>query len=123
MPIFDGGKRRGVIAEREASRAEALLTYKKTVLVAVQDVEDALADYNAELRRNAELRCGVATAERTTTLAQASFTTGLTDFQPVLDAQGSVLSNRNTLAQSDAALLSDLARLYKALGGGWDAPA
>ena len=123
LPIFDGGKRRGVIAEREASRAEALLTYKKTVLVAVQDVEDALADYNAELRRNAELRCGVATAERTTTLAQASFTTGLTDFQPVLDAQGSVLSNRNTLAQSDAALLSDLARLYKALGGGWDAPA
>ncbi|UAJ11134.1 efflux transporter outer membrane subunit [Polymorphobacter megasporae] len=121
LPIFDGGKRRGVIAEREASRAEALLTYKKTMLVAVQDVEDALADYNAELKRNAELRRGVAAAERATQLAQASFLTGLTDFQPVLDAQGSVLSNRNTLAQSDATLLTDLARLYKALGGGWEA--
>ncbi len=123
LPIFDGGKRRGVIAEREASRAEALLTYKKTVLVAVQDVEDALADYNAELKRNAELRRGVVAAERATQLAQTSFVTGLTDFQPVLDAQGSVLSNRNTLAQSDATLLTDLARLYKALGGGWDAKA
>jgi len=121
LPIFDGGRRRGVIAEREASRAEALLTYKKTVLVAVQDVEDALADYDAELKRNAELRRGVVTAERATHLAQAGFTTGLTDFQPVLDAQGSVLANRNSLAQSDATLLTDLARLYKALGGGWEA--
>ncbi len=56
-----------------------------------------------------------------TRLAQASFNAGLTDFQPVLDAQGSLLTNRNTLAQSDATLLTDLARLYKALGGGWDA--
>jgi NodT family efflux transporter outer membrane factor (OMF) lipoprotein len=121
LPIFDGGRRRGVIAEREASRAEALLMYKKTVVVAVQDVEDALADYNAEQRRNAELRRGVVYAERATHLAQAGFTTGLTDLQPVLDAQGSVLSSRNTLAQSDATLLTDLARLYKALGGGWEA--
>ena len=30
-----------------------------------------------------------------------------------------LLSNRITLAQSDAALLTDFARLYKALGGGW----
>ncbi len=44
MPIFDGGRRKGVIAERRAAADEALLTYKKTVLVAVQDVEDALAD-------------------------------------------------------------------------------
>ncbi len=119
LPIFDGGQRRGVIAERRAAYDQALIAYKKAVLVAVQDVEDALADYNAELKRNAELRRGVVVAERATALAQASYAAGLTDFQPVLDAQGSVLSNRNTLAQSDATLLTDLARLYKALGGGW----
>lgn len=119
LPIFDGGKRRGVIAERRATADEALIAYKRAVLVAVQDVEDALADYQAELKRNAELRRGVDQAERATSLAQATYNAGLSDFQPVLDAQGSVLSNRNTLAQSDATLLTDLARLYKALGGGW----
>jgi NodT family efflux transporter outer membrane factor (OMF) lipoprotein len=119
LPIFDGGKRRGVIAERKAAADEALIAYKKAVLVAVQDVEDALADYQAELKRNAELRRGVDQAERATTLARASYDAGLSDFQPVLDAQGSVLTNRTTLAQSDATLLTDLARLYKALGGGW----
>lgn len=121
LPLFDGGKRRGVIAERKAAADEALIAYKKAVVVAVEDVEDALADYSAEDRRNAELRRGVADAERATQLARATYDTGLSDFQPVLDAQGSVLSNRTALAQSDALLLTDLARLYKALGGGWSA--
>ncbi len=91
LPIFDGGRRRGVIAERRAAADQALIAYKKAVLVAVQDVEDALADYNAELKRNAELRRGVDQAERATRLAQATYDAGLSDFQPVLDAQGSVL--------------------------------
>jgi len=121
LPIFDGGRRKGVIAERRAAGDEALIAYKRAVLVAVQDVEDALADYNAEVKRNAELRRGVVDAERATRLARATFDAGLSDFQPVLDSQGSVLNNRNVLAQSDATLLTDLARLYKALGGGWTA--
>lgn len=120
LPIFDGGARRGTVAARRASAAEALITYRKTVLVAVQDVEDALATYLAEQRRNAELRRGVDDAGRAVRLAFASYSGGLTDFQPVLDAQGSLLGNRDSLAQSDAMLLTDLARLYKALGGGWD---
>ncbi|MBV8971448.1 MAG: efflux transporter outer membrane subunit [Sphingomonadaceae bacterium] len=119
LPIFDGGRRKGVVAERRAAADEALLTYKKTVLTAVQDVEDALADVQGEQRRNDELKRGVDQAERAERLALVSFNAGLTDFQPVLDAQGSLLTNRNALAQSDATLLTDLARLYKALGGGW----
>ncbi|MGI4876950.1 MAG: TolC family protein, partial [Janthinobacterium lividum] len=120
-PIFDGGRRRATIREREAAQAQALLSYKKAVLVAVQDVEDGLADYTAEQKRNAELRRGVGNAERSVRLSQASYETGLVDFTNVLGAQGALLSNRNTLAQSDAALLTDLARVYKALGGGWEA--
>ena len=120
LPIFDGGRRKGVVAERRAAAAEALTLYQKAVFVAVQDVEDALADYTAEGARNAELRRGVANAERATHLARATFNAGLTDFQPVLDAEGAWLNSRNVLAQSDAMLLTDLARLYKALGGGWD---
>ncbi len=122
LPIFDGGRRKGVVAARRAAATEAGIAYHRAVVVAVQDVEDALADYTGESARNAELRHGIADAERTTRLARATFDAGLSDFQPVLDAQGSLLSSRNVLAQSDAMLLTDLARLYKALGGGWDDP-
>ena len=121
VPVFDGGRRKGVVAERRAAADQALIAYKNTVLVAVQDVEDALADYRGEASRSSELRRVLVDAERATRLARATFDAGLSDFQPVLDAQGSSLTTRNALAQSDATLLTDLARLYKALGGGWEA--
>lgn len=121
LPIFDGGRRKGVVAERRAAADEARIAYTKAVVVAVQDVEDALADYTAEGARNAELRRGVADAERAAHLARATFNAGLSDFQPVLDAEGTWLNSRNVLAQSDALLLTDLSRLYRALGGGWTA--
>ena len=47
------------------------------------------------------------------------YAAGLKDFLTVLDAQRSLLTLQNQLAQSDAAITSDLIRLYKALGGGW----
>ena len=119
IPIFDGGARRATVRNAQAVRDEALASYKQAVIGAVRDVEDALAAYTGEQRRNAELRRGVADAEVAVRLARAQFVTGLTDFTSVLDAQGALLSNRNALAQSNATLLIDLSRLYKALGGGW----
>jgi multidrug efflux system outer membrane protein len=56
-------------------------------------------------------------------IAQAQYTAGLTPFLSVLQAENTVLNSRDQLAQSDAQRLSDLASLFKALGGGYDAAA
>ncbi len=120
VPILDGGAKRASVRGAEAARDEAYAKYQKAVLGAVRDVDDALIAYTAEQRRNAELRRGVATAGISIRLARAQFDAGLVDFTDVLNAQGALLTNRNTLAQSDALLLTDLSRLYKALGGGWE---
>jgi outer membrane protein TolC len=45
----------------------------------------------------------------------------LQDFRTVLDAQRSLLSLQDSVASSTAAVSEDLVRLYKALGGGWQA--
>ncbi len=120
VPILDFGARRATVRNAKAARDEAYANYQKAVLGAVRDVDDALVAYTAEQRRNAELRRGVETAGITVRLARAQFDAGLVDFTDVLNAQGALLSNRNSLAQSDATLLTDLSRLYKALGGGWE---
>ena len=52
-------------------------------------------------------------------LAQDQYKVGLVDFSNVLDAQRSLLSFQDQLAQSNGAVTSNLIRLYKALGGGW----
>jgi outer membrane protein TolC len=56
-------------------------------------------------------------------LAQHKFEAGLTDFANVLDAQRSLLSFQEQLANSNGNTTAYLVRLYKALGGGWTSPA
>jgi outer membrane protein TolC len=53
-------------------------------------------------------------------MADSLYTEGLVPFLNVLDAQRTLYSSENDLAQSEANLASNLVALYKALGGGWE---
>ncbi len=53
-------------------------------------------------------------------MAQHKYEAGLIDFVNVLDTQRSLLSFQDELAQSNGAIMTDLIKLYKALGGGWE---
>ncbi len=120
FPLLDFGRRKGTVTIRKAQADEAYYRYRQTVLGALRDVEDALIRIRTEQRRNGVLRAGVADAERGVRAVDARYRTGLVDLTTVLDAQQSVLTDRDQLAQSDAQLRRDLISLYKALGGGWE---
>jgi NodT family efflux transporter outer membrane factor (OMF) lipoprotein len=120
FPLLDFGRRKGIVAQRKAQADEAYYQYQQTVLQALKDVEDALIRIRTEQQRNAELRGGVADAERGLAAVRARYATGLVDLTSVLDAQQSVLQDRDQLVQSDASLRRDMVSLYKALGGGWE---
>jgi multidrug efflux system outer membrane protein len=47
----------------------------------------------------------------------------LVNYLDVLDAQRTMLAAEMQLAQTERARLTDMVGLYKALGGGWSAPA
>ncbi|WP_321474195.1 efflux transporter outer membrane subunit [uncultured Paludibaculum sp.] len=94
-------------------------SYESTVLGALQDVEDALKAFANEQVRRKSLADAAAAAERAATMSRDLYGSGLKDFLTVLDAQRSLLSLQNQLAQSDATITANLIRLYKALGGGW----
>lgn len=103
-----------------AKRDEQVLTYQKTVLSAFQDVDDALAAYNSECARRKILEVEAAQYGRASTLALKKYTKGLTTFLDVLEAQRSLYSAEDSLAQSRATVQINLISLYKALGGGWE---
>ena len=52
-------------------------------------------------------------------LARQRFSSGLTDFQTVLDTLRVQLVTQDALASAVASVSADHVRLYKALGGGW----
>ena len=119
-PIFDAGAIRQNINVQSAFAEEYLLQYKSTVLNALQEVENALISYAQDQQRRENLRQAALAAQEAATLARQEFEVGLIDFTTVLDTQRSLLSFQDQLAQSDGTVTSDVIRLYKALGGGWN---
>jgi NodT family efflux transporter outer membrane factor (OMF) lipoprotein len=118
--IFQGGALRLNIDLQTERQKETLLFYKGTVLQALQEVENTLTAYAKEQLREESLEKAVAAARRTEFLARDRYKAGLTDFYNVLDAQRSLLELEDQLTLSRAEVASNLARLYKALGGGWE---
>ncbi len=120
FPIFDFGQRKAAIAGREAARDEAYLQYRKTVLGALRDVEDPLAQIDSERRRNGVLAQGVADAQANAKAVEARYAAGFVPEDAPLKARAKWLSAREQLVQSDAQLRQYSIALFKALGGGWE---
>jgi outer membrane protein, multidrug efflux system len=118
-PIFDASAIRQNIEVQSALQEQYLIAYEATVLSTLEEVENALVAYAEEQNRRHSLTETTQAAQRAVDLAQFKYQTGLADFSNVLDAQRSLLSFQDQLAQSEGTITSNLVRLYKALGGGW----
>jgi NodT family efflux transporter outer membrane factor (OMF) lipoprotein len=118
-PIFEGGRIRANIEVRNAQEEEALLTYRKTVLIALAEVEDALVAYAKERTRHQALAASAEDFKRSQLLALDRYEEGYDTYLDVLEAQRSLYAAQDSLAQSDQLLIDDLIAIYKALGGGW----
>jgi multidrug efflux system outer membrane protein len=121
MPLFDGGSRRAKVRAQEAVLAQTRLTYKATVLTALQEVEDALVALRGDIQRVSRLKLASEAASNAALMARQRYDSGLADFQVVLETQRSLLSTQDSVASANADVSSDHVRLYKALGGGWQA--
>ncbi len=117
--VFDAGAIRQNIEVQSALQEQALIQYEATILIALEEVENAIVAYADEQYKNDNLREASRAAQRAVELAKQQYEAGLTDFSNVLDAQRSLLSFQDQLAQSAGTVTSNLVRLYKALGGGW----
>ncbi|MBP8645386.1 MAG: efflux transporter outer membrane subunit [Syntrophobacteraceae bacterium] len=119
-PIFDAGKIRWNIEVQNALQEQALLTYEKTVLTALKEVETALAAYAKEQEHLRLLELAVENNRKAVELSTKLYVEGETDFLNVLTAQRSLLVSEEAMTQSTRDLALQLVALYKALGGGWN---
>jgi NodT family efflux transporter outer membrane factor (OMF) lipoprotein len=117
--LFQGGAVRQNIKVQTALQEQALDTYEAAILTALEEVENSLTAYADEQDRANTLRQAAEAAQNAALLAEYNYRAGLVDFSNVLDAQRSQLSFQEQLAQSNGAVVSNLVKLYKSLGGGW----
>jgi NodT family efflux transporter outer membrane factor (OMF) lipoprotein len=118
-PILAGGRIRANIRVQEARREQALLQYQQAILIALEEVENALSAHGRELLRQESLSASVAANRRALELATERYTSGLENFLAVLDAQRSLYAAEDQLIQSERNVAVALIAVYKALGGGW----
>lgn len=117
---FDLGRVRAGIRAAGA-RAEAnLAQYELAVLIALEEVENALVNFSRQQERMQYLRESAEASEKAAELARLRFRYGVTDFLTVLDAERTMLEAQDQLAQSRITTATALIDLYEALGGGWE---
>src|SRR5690606_35000248 len=89
------------------------------ILVALQDVENALVAIDRTKVRETELATAETAARETVRLAEARYESGLIDFQTLLNAQQTLLNAQDSHTAARAARANASIQLFKALGGGW----
>jgi NodT family efflux transporter outer membrane factor (OMF) lipoprotein len=119
-PIFSGGSMISNVRLQKASTDAAYITYQKTVLAALSDVESYLVAFTKEWDHRKALSDAVVFNRRALKLSQQLYQAGTAEFLTVLDAERSLLASETALAQSRQAISSDLVNVYRALGGGWE---
>jgi len=102
------------------ARSQAQLAfYDKTVLAALEETQTAVSNFARQEERRAVLQQAAKSAKHSAELAKQRFDQGYDDFLDVLDAERTLLSTEDTLANSEISSALSLIAIYKALGGGW----
>lgn len=120
LPLFDRGRWKTVRLYDVRSQ-EAATAYQRAVLKALHEVENAVAAFDADQERRSWLDATVAQNRETLMLSRQRYESGLANFIDVLDAERTLQQNQVALVDSSSAVAADLVRLYRALGGGWQA--
>ena len=119
VPIFDAGKRRSQTESKVAQSNEAADAYRSKVLVALEEAENAFSAQRTDCRKRDSLSQAVARYADALRLSKELYVRGLTGFLDVLDAERSLFSNQDSLANAQGQCVKDVVTIYKALGGGW----
>ncbi|QBE67348.1 efflux transporter outer membrane subunit [Pseudoduganella lutea] len=122
-PLFDGGRVQAATDSAAAQRNQALIAYENTVRQAFAETEnglDAITRLREQVVQNDARR---ATAAETLRIAHNRYANGYAAYLEELDAQRSLYAADVARLQLRARLLAASVDLYRAMGGGWTAPA
>jgi NodT family efflux transporter outer membrane factor (OMF) lipoprotein len=119
QPVFDAGRIQGNFDFQKARQDELLQTYRKTVITAFGDVENALDAVRQTALRERLQRDVVTSSRRAFDISEDRFRQGTIDLVTLLQTQQTLYQAEDTLAQARLDRLQAIVSLYQALGGGW----
>ncbi len=120
QPIFRGGQIRAQIDAAEARYAELAANYAGAVLVAIQEVEDALATEQMLQTQLKHARVRLKEAKAAETLSRQRYQRGVEGILAVLESERRSRIAEEELTVLNGQLWTTRVNLFLALGGDWD---
>jgi len=119
LPIFDGGAGKAKVAVSEAEAKILENTYRKTVMEAFKEVEDALVNLDSRTKQKELLKDRIEDLKKVRKQTQKKLEMGLTSQLEVIDVERELFQAEKAMMDMHRSLLDDNVTLFKALGGGW----
>ena len=117
--LFDAGKTKANVKIAEQSYVASVASYRQSVLVAMQEVEDGITGMALLQRAGDQAQASVNSSQRVLDLANDRYTGGLDTYLDVITAQQTLLANQRQAVQIHGQQMLTSVYLVKALGGGW----
>jgi NodT family efflux transporter outer membrane factor (OMF) lipoprotein len=122
QPIFNAGRIRAQVDGADARLALATALYDRTLLSAIEEVENAFVAFDTAGRQQEKLRAARTAAERAEQRSSAFYRRGVVDYGAYLDTQRVALQTEDALIQATTRKAVALVALYRTFGGGIGAP-
>ena len=117
--FLDVGRVRARIAAADADADGELARYQQSVLLALEDTENALVRYGRARIEDQHLERAAIDSARAAELARVRFDAGAADLFEVLDAERTRLQAQDAFAAARTRSVNHAVALYRALAGGW----
>lgn len=121
--VFNAGRTEAAVKAADARQDQAFITYEQTLQTAFKEVLDALVVHRQARETGAAEAHRVEALKRAAELADLRYQNGVVNYLEVLDARRNLFQAEQGGIEARRAQLAASASLFRALGGGWSAPA
>ncbi len=114
---FDLGSARARLRGAGAATEESAAAFEQSVLLALEETENALVSYRTQQQRLVSLTDQARESARAASIARTRYREGLADFLQLLDAERTQLDAEESVAEAEAGVFTSVVAVYKSLGG------
>jgi outer membrane protein TolC len=119
QPLFNKKINTTRMKVAQAQQEEALISFRNILLIAGQEVQNALGSYESSVQKIAFRRLQLEALVKSVDYTKELLTYGSATYIEVLNAQTSLLSAQLNSVNDRLQQLDAMVTLYRALGGGW----
>jgi len=115
--LFAGGSKLAIYKQKKAQYEQSVLTYKKTILQAFADVENALLALETAETNQINFKANYDSSLRIFKTTKQKYLLGIVSYSQFLESKSNMLTSLSNKNNADQQLISARVQLYSSLGG------